>query len=82
MKSAFALVTAVVAASNAFAADLPSRKSVPLPTPPRPLFTGLYAGVQAGYMGFTSLTDAYYAPTNFRYASPKGDGGGRCDSCV
>jgi outer membrane immunogenic protein len=76
MKTKLILVTALLATTTAFAADLPSRKSVPLPAPPRPLFTGLYAGVQAGYLGFSSLTNAYYAPTNFRYASPRGDGGG------
>ena len=77
MKSSIVFVAAMLAASASFAADLPSRKSAMPPTAgSAPLFTGLYAGVQAGYLGLTSQTDAYYAPTNFRYASPTGDGGG------
>lgn len=75
MKSILTLVPALLAATATFAADLPSRKSAPLPEPSRPLFTGLYAGIQAGYLGFTGFNEAYYAPTNFRYASPTAGGG-------
>jgi outer membrane immunogenic protein len=75
MKSRLTVVAALLATTTAFAADLPSRKAIPAAATQRPLFTGLYAGAQAGYLEFVGLTDAYYAPTNFRYASPSATGG-------
>jgi outer membrane immunogenic protein len=51
MKKTFSLATlALVLASSAFAADLPHYKAPPPPPlPPPPLWTGFYAGLNAGY---------------------------------
>ncbi len=38
-----------LSAFPALAADLPSRKSVVIPPPPPPMWTGFYAGLNAGY---------------------------------
>lgn len=43
--TAFALS---VAAGSAIAADLPSRKAPVVPPPPPPMWTGFYAGLNAG----------------------------------
>ena len=52
--SLFALM---ISAGSAIAADLPSRKEAILPPPP-PMWTGFYAGVNAGY-GFGAGSGAY-----------------------
>jgi outer membrane immunogenic protein len=46
-------------AGTAFAADLPSRKEAPvyIPPPPPPMWTGFYAGLNAGY-GWGTTTNA------------------------
>jgi outer membrane immunogenic protein len=70
----FALSVAVLAlsASGAFAADLPSRKAEPIlpPPPPPPMWTGFYAGLNAGY-GFGTNSNSASAviglPGNARY---------------
>jgi outer membrane immunogenic protein len=51
MKKTFSIATlALMLASSAFAADLPSYKAPPPPPlPPPPLWTGFYAGLNAGY---------------------------------
>jgi outer membrane immunogenic protein len=44
------VATLALTAGSAFAADLPSRKDAPiLPPPPPPMWTGFYAGLNAGY---------------------------------
>jgi outer membrane immunogenic protein len=76
MKHAISLTTLalLLSAGGALAADLPSRKAEPLlpPPPPPPMWTGFYAGLNAGY-GFgssnniTTATPAWdeYASTYF-----------------
>lgn len=56
MKKTFSIATLALAlASSAFAADLPSYKAPPPPLlPPPPLWTGFYAGLNAGYAFGTS----------------------------
>jgi outer membrane immunogenic protein len=59
------LSTAILAltAGAALAADLPSRKAEPLlpPPPPPPMWTGFYAGLNAGYgFGTNSQTNSAY----------------------
>src|SRR5208337_1022083 len=52
MKAKISLVALATALSigSAFAADLPSRKApVYIPPPPAPMWTGFYAGLNAGY---------------------------------
>ena len=52
MKKTVSLTTLalVLSAGSALAADLPSRKAEPmLPPPPPPMWTGFYAGLNAGY---------------------------------
>jgi outer membrane immunogenic protein len=53
------LATASLAALSgaAFAADLPSRKAAPVYAPPPPMWTGFYAGLNAGY-NFGTNTNA------------------------
>jgi outer membrane immunogenic protein len=55
---------ATLAASAAFAADLPSRKAPMLPPPPPPpLWTGFYAGLNAGYsFGMNNTVTTGVAP--------------------
>jgi outer membrane immunogenic protein len=51
-KIALSVAALALAAGGAFAADLPSRKGPPVlppPPPPPPLWTGFYAGLNAGY---------------------------------
>jgi outer membrane immunogenic protein len=51
-KIALSLTALALTAASAFAADLPSRKGPPVlppPPPPPPLWTGFYAGLNAGY---------------------------------
>ena len=48
-------LAAALTATSAFAADLPSRKAEPyIPPPPPPMWTGFYAGLNAGYAFGTS----------------------------
>jgi outer membrane immunogenic protein len=51
-KIALAVAALALTAGGAFAADLPSRKGPPVlppPPPPPPMWTGFYAGLNAGY---------------------------------
>jgi outer membrane immunogenic protein len=51
-KFALSVAALALSASGAFAADLPSRKAepyLPPPPPPPPMWTGFYAGLNAGY---------------------------------
>jgi outer membrane immunogenic protein len=65
-----------ISAGAALAADLPSRKGPPVlppPPPPPPLWTGFYAGLNAGY-GFgtndnTQSISAAYLPYDGKYAT-------------
>ena len=77
LSSKISLIALVISTGTAFAADLPSHKSPPvLPQPP--LWTGFYAGLNAGY-GFggnnsintsANAWDQYYAA----YPRPAGQG--------
>ena len=61
MKKTVSLTTLalVLSAGSALAADLPSRKAEPmLPPPPPPMWTGFYAGLNAGY-GFGVSNGVY-----------------------
>ncbi len=52
MKNLLAVAAIVLSAGSALAADLPSRKgppALPPPPPPPPMWTGFYAGLNAGY---------------------------------
>jgi outer membrane immunogenic protein len=68
-KFALSVAALALSASGAFAADLPSRKAepyLPPPPPPPPMWTGFYAGLNAGY-GFgtnsnTQSISAAYLP--------------------
>ncbi len=69
MKKLLTSVTALVLITgNALAADLPSRKAAPLlpPPPPPPMWTGFYAGLNAGY-GFGTNGD--FSSQNIAFAS-------------
>jgi outer membrane immunogenic protein len=51
-KFALSVAALALSAAGAFAADLPSRKAepyLPPPPPPPPMWTGFYAGLNAGY---------------------------------
>lgn len=50
-KLAYAVAALALTAGSALAADLPSRKGPPIlpPPPPPPMWTGFYAGLNAGY---------------------------------
>ncbi|GLI94288.1 outer membrane protein [Methylocystis echinoides] len=50
-KFALSVAALALSAAGAFAADLPSRKAEPYlpPPPPPPMWTGFYAGLNAGY---------------------------------
>jgi outer membrane immunogenic protein len=68
-KFALSVAALALSAAGAFAADLPSRKAepyLPPPPPPPPMWTGFYAGLNAGY-GFgtnsnTQSLSAAYLP--------------------
>lgn len=51
-------VSLAVLTGSALAADLPSRKEAPVIAPPPPMWTGFYAGLNAGYSWGTN-TNAY-----------------------
>ena len=61
-----AALALVVSTGAAFAADLPFRKEAPVyvPPPPPPMWTGFYAGLNAGY-GFGGSGDVSTATTGF-----------------
>lgn len=62
-----ALALLIASTGSAFAADLPSRKEAYVPPPPPPpLWTGFYAGLNAGY-GFGANGNVYNSPV---YTSP------------
>lgn len=70
MKKLLTSVTALVLITgNALAADLPSRKAEPiLPPPPPPMWTGFYAGLNAGYNFGTNgnvVSENYATPVPF-----------------
>lgn len=81
MKRLVPAILALGAANAAAAADLPYRKAappfVPPPPPPALLFQGLYAGVQAGFVGFADRSRDYWAVNNaLLFTSKTGHGGG------
>jgi outer membrane immunogenic protein len=58
-----AILTVVLAGSPALAADLPSRKGPPMSLAPLPMWTGFYAGLNAGYgWGTTNTATTGAAP--------------------
>ncbi len=72
-------VAATVAATGAFAADLPSRKAPPIMVVAAPTvsWTGFYAGVNAGYSwDRTSTTDIASSPIFIGVDPAAGPGGG------
>lgn len=72
---AFRAYLALIAGAQA--ADLPARYAAPplSPPPPRFLFEGFYAGVQAGALGFVDRSNTLYAPTNAVLARRTSHGG-------
>lgn len=57
-----AMALLIVATGSSLAADLPSRKEAFLPPPPPPpMWTGFYAGLNAGY-GFAANGNTYMSP--------------------
>lgn len=59
LRLSFAAAALAVASGPSLAADLPSLKAPPLPIAPPPLWTGFYAGLNAGY-GFDAGAGAFF----------------------
>ena len=69
LASKISLVALALSAGSAFAADLPSRKAAIVPVAPPPMWTGFYAGLNAGY-GFGGSNNVNSTATAWdQYAS-------------